>query len=51
MCGFERPERFPPQYRTCTLAWFLVAIPLSSVGGGPISGLPVEMTGVVGVAG
>jgi MFS transporter, ACS family, tartrate transporter len=33
------------------LAWFLVAIPLSSVVGGPISGLLLEMNGVVGVAG
>src|SRR4249919_293303 len=29
---------FPTQYRTRMLAWFLVAIPLSSVVGGPISG-------------
>jgi MFS transporter, ACS family, tartrate transporter len=42
---------FPTQYRTRMLAWFLVAIPLSSVVGGPISGLLLEMNGVVGVAG
>jgi MFS family permease len=34
---------FPTQYRTRMLAWFLVAIPLSSVLGGPISGLLLEM--------
>jgi MFS transporter, ACS family, tartrate transporter len=40
---------FPTQYRTRMLAWFLVAIPLSSVVGGPISGLLQEMNGVLGV--
>jgi MFS transporter, ACS family, tartrate transporter len=42
---------FPTQYRARMLAWFLVAIPLSSVVGGPISGLLLEMDGVAGVAG
>jgi ACS family tartrate transporter-like MFS transporter len=42
---------FPTQYRTRMLAWFLVAIPLSSVVGGPISGLLQEMNGVLGVRG
>jgi MFS transporter, ACS family, tartrate transporter len=42
---------FPTQYRTRMLAWFLVAIPLSSVVGGPISGLLLEMDGVAGFAG
>src|SRR3984957_11218270 len=42
---------FPTQYRTRMLAWFLVAIPLSSVVGGPISGLLLEMDGVLGLAG
>ena len=42
---------FPTQYRTRMLAWFLVAIPLSSVIGGPISGLLLEMNGVAGIAG
>jgi MFS family permease len=42
---------FPTQYRTRMLAWFLVAIPLSSVVGGPISGLLLEMNGVLGFQG
>ena len=42
---------FPTQYRTRMLAWFLVAIPLSSVVGAPISGLLLEMDGVLGLAG
>jgi MFS family permease len=42
---------FPTQYRTRMLAWFLVAIPLSSVIGGPISGLLLEMDGVLGLRG
>jgi MFS family permease len=42
---------FPTQYRTRMLAWFLVAIPLSSVLGGPISGLLLEMNGVLGLKG
>jgi len=42
---------FPTQYRARMLAWFLVAIPLSSVVGGPISGLLLEMNGVLGLEG
>jgi len=42
---------FPTQYRTRMLAWFLVAIPVSSVVGGPISGLLLEMDGVLGLQG
>jgi MFS transporter, ACS family, tartrate transporter len=42
---------FPTQYRTRMLAWFLLAIPLSSVIGGPISGLLLEMNGVLGLKG
>jgi MFS family permease len=33
------------------LAWFLVAIPASTVVGGPISGLILQMNGVLGLAG
>ena len=33
------------------LAWFLVAIPVSSVVGGPISGLLLELDGVLGLKG
>ena len=42
---------FPTQYRTRMLAWFLVAIPLSSVVGGPISGLLLELDGRLGLKG
>jgi ACS family tartrate transporter-like MFS transporter len=42
---------FPAQYRARVLAWFLVAIPVSSVIGGPISGLLLQMDGLAGLAG
>jgi MFS transporter, ACS family, tartrate transporter len=42
---------FPPQYRARMLAWFLVAIPASSLIGAPISGLILEMDGVWGLRG
>src|SRR5262249_5190702 len=42
---------FPTQYRTRMLAWFLVAIPASSMIGGPISGLLLEMHGIWGLNG
>jgi ACS family tartrate transporter-like MFS transporter len=42
---------FPVQYRAQVLAWFLVAIPVSSVVGGPISGLLLQMDGLAGLAG
>lgn len=42
---------FPAQYRARMLAWFLVAIPASTVVGGPISGMLLEMNGVAGLAG
>jgi MFS family permease len=42
---------FPTQYRTRMLAWFLVAIPVSSAIGGPISGLLLEMNGFLGLLG
>jgi MFS transporter, ACS family, tartrate transporter len=42
---------FPPQYRSRMLAWFLVAIPLSSVVGSPISGLLLELNGIFGLKG
>src|SRR5262249_10258313 len=42
---------FPQQYRARVLAWFLVAIPVSSVSGGPISGLLLQMDGLLGLAG
>ena len=42
---------FPAEYRARVLAWFLVAIPVSSVIGGPISGLLLQMNGLLGLAG
>jgi MFS transporter, ACS family, tartrate transporter len=42
---------FPAQYRARILAWFLVAIPVSSLVGGPLSGLLLELDGLLGIAG
>jgi MFS transporter, ACS family, tartrate transporter len=42
---------FPTQYRARMLAWFLLAIPVSSLVGGPISGLLLEMDGILGLRG
>jgi MFS transporter, ACS family, tartrate transporter len=42
---------FPAQYRAHMLAWFLVAIPASSVLGGPICGGLMELDGLLGLAG
>jgi ACS family tartrate transporter-like MFS transporter len=42
---------FPAQYRTRMIAWFMVAIPVSSVIGGPISGWLLGMNGILGIAG
>jgi MFS family permease len=42
---------FPAQYRTRMIAWFMVAIPVSSVIGGPISGWLLSMNGILGIAG
>lgn len=42
---------FPAQYRTRILAWFLLGIPLSSVLGGPLCGLLLQMDGTWGLAG
>jgi sugar phosphate permease len=42
---------FPREYRTRAIAWFMVAIPVSSVIGGPVSGLLLGMDGVAGLAG
>ena len=42
---------FPAEYRTRIIAWFMVAIPISSVIGGPVSGLLLRMDGVAGLAG
>jgi MFS family permease len=42
---------FPREYRTRIVAWFMVAIPISSVIGGPASGLLLSMDGIAGLAG
>jgi ACS family tartrate transporter-like MFS transporter len=42
---------FPAQYRTRMIAWFMVAIPVSSVIGGPISGWLLGMNGTLGIDG
>jgi MFS family permease len=42
---------FPKEYRARIYAWFLIAIPASSVVGGPLSGLLLELHGWLGLAG
>ena len=42
---------FPARYRTRMIAWFMVAIPVSSVIGGPISGWLLTLNGAAGLAG
>ncbi len=42
---------FPAQYRARILAGFLVAIPFSTVIGAPLSGLLLELDGILGLAG
>ncbi|MDH0618304.1 MFS transporter [Pseudomonas fulva] len=42
---------FPAHYRTKVMAWFLFAIPMSSVLGGPLSAAMLEMDGIWGFAG
>jgi MFS family permease len=42
---------FPAEYRTRVIAWFMVAIPISSVIGGALSGLLLQMDGIGGLAG
>ena len=42
---------FPAQYRTRMLAWFLVGIPLSSLIGGPVCGMLLQMDGIWGLKG
>jgi ACS family tartrate transporter-like MFS transporter len=37
---------FPQQYRTRVMAWFLFAIPISSVLGGPLSAVMLEMNDI-----
>ncbi len=42
---------FPAQYRTRVLTWFTLAIPLSSLIGGPVSVWLLQMHGVLGMQG
>ena len=42
---------FPAEYRTRVIAWFMVAIPISSVVGGALSGALLQMDGLLGLAG
>jgi MFS transporter, ACS family, tartrate transporter len=42
---------FPAEYRTRIVAWFMLAIPVSAVVGGPVSGLLLAMDGILGLAG
>jgi MFS transporter, ACS family, tartrate transporter len=42
---------FPSAYRTRMIAWFMVAVPISSVVAGPVSGELLRMDGVLGMAG
>jgi MFS transporter, ACS family, tartrate transporter len=42
---------FPAEYRTRIIAWFMVAIPISSVIGGPASGYLLALDGALGLGG
>jgi ACS family tartrate transporter-like MFS transporter len=42
---------FPAEYRARIFAWFLIGIPASSLIGGPISGLLLELDGWLGLPG
>jgi ACS family tartrate transporter-like MFS transporter len=42
---------FPREYRARMLAWFLIGIPGSSLVGGPLCGLLLQLDGVFGIAG
>jgi MFS transporter, ACS family, tartrate transporter len=42
---------FPAEYRTRVIAWFMVAIPISSVIGGALSGALLQLDGLLGLAG
>src|SRR5579864_8274204 len=42
---------FPREYRARIIAWFLIAIPGSSLIGGPLCGLLLQLDGMLGLAG
>lgn len=49
--AFYLANWFPAEYRTRITAWFMVAIPISAVIGGPVSGLLLSLDGAGGLAG
>jgi MFS transporter, ACS family, tartrate transporter len=42
---------FPREYRTRIIAWFMVAIPVSSLVGAPLCGLLLQLDGLLGLSG
>ncbi len=42
---------FPAEYRTRMIAWFMVAVPVSSIVAGPVSGALLQMDGLWGLSG
>ena len=49
--AFYLGQWFPAEYRTRAIAWFMVAIPISSVVGGALSGALLQMDGILGLSG
>ena len=49
--AFYLSSWFPSEFRTRIIAWFMVAIPVSTVIGGPLSGLLLKLDGRAGLAG
>jgi D-galactonate transporter len=49
--AFYLSSWFPSEYRTRIIAWFMVAIPVSTVVGAPISGWLLGLNGIGGLAG
>ena len=42
---------FPREYRTRIIAWFMVAVPVSSLVGAPLCGLLLQLDGLLGMSG
>lgn len=49
--AFYLAQWFPAQYRARIYAWFLIGIPASTLVGGPVSSLLLELNGIMGIAG